>query len=198
MAGQPFIWRDPRFTIADALTGARLVMLPYLIYGLARPLPGLAAVTLAGMMLTDLVDGRIARALGQGRAFGVAFDSTIDFVVIYGLFTTFLALGLLPWWKWAVIFFPALLMAWTQLEHVRRVKDVAFAPAFAGKVVGQIQMIYLPFLLLRRFWLLAPWARTADHLIFLLLAAAIVLNTIDYARTLRRIMALPPEGAGRG
>ncbi|HEV8339179.1 MAG TPA: hypothetical protein VGR25_05935 [bacterium] len=32
---QPFSWKDPRFTLADALTGARLIMLPYLIYALS-------------------------------------------------------------------------------------------------------------------------------------------------------------------
>src|SRR3990170_1660035 len=101
--GRQVTWRDFRLTLADALTGARLVMLPYLIYALARPLPDLAVGTLAVMIGTDLVDGRIARALGQSREFGGAFDSTVDFVVIYGIFTAFLAVGVLPWWKWAVI-----------------------------------------------------------------------------------------------
>lgn len=46
MAERKFSWKDPRFTYADALTGARLVMLPYLIYALAAKNGGLAAVTL--------------------------------------------------------------------------------------------------------------------------------------------------------
>ena len=191
MQGRQVTWRDFRLTLADALTGARLVMLPYLIYALARPLPGLAAGTLAAMIGTDLVDGRIARALGQSREFGGAFDSTVDFVVIYGIFTAFLAVGVLPWWKWVVIVLPALLMAWTQYVQVRQAGDVVFAPARAGKIVGQIQFVYLPFLLLRRFWLGAGWALTVDHVLFVLLALAIVFNTIDYARILRRLLARP-------
>src|SRR3990170_4390294 len=151
----------------------------------------LAVAPLAVMIGTALVDGRIARALGQSREFGGAFDSTVDFVVIYGIFTAFLAVGVLPWWKWAVIVLPALLMVWTQYVQVRQAGDVVFAPARAGKIVGQIQFVYLPFLLLRRFWLGAGWALTVDHVLFVLLALAIVFNTIDYARILRRLLARP-------
>ncbi len=188
MQGRQFTWREFRLTLADALTGARLVMLPYLIYALAKPLPDLAVGTLAVMIGTDLVDGRIARSLGQSRDLGAAFDSGVDFIVIYAIFTTFFTLGVLPWWKWVVIFVPALLMVWTQYVQVRRAGDLVFVPARVGKVVGQIQLVYLPFLLLRRFWLRAPWALGVDHVVFALLAVAIVFNTLDYARTLRRLL----------
>jgi len=196
--GRDFAWRDVRFTLADALTGARLVMLPYLLYALVHPLAGIALVTLAVMIGTDLVDGRIARRLGQAREFGAAFDSAVDFVVIYSLFTTFAAVGILPWWKWAVIFLPGLLMVWTQAVQVRQAGGAVIAPARAGKVVGQIQFVYLPFLLARHFWLRAGWVPVVDHALFVLLAVAIVFNTLDYARTLRRLLVrrgAPAAGA---
>jgi len=183
-----FTWRDPKFTYADALSGSRLIMLPYLIYGLAARLPGLAVTTIAAMIVTDLIDGRVARRLGQARPSGGAFDSTIDFIVIYGLFITFFAIGLLPWWKWLVIFAPAVLMAVTQILYLTRASEVEFALAPAGKRVGQIQYAYLPFLLARTFWWHGDWALTADHVIFALLAGAIVLNTIDNLKTLRRLV----------
>lgn len=195
--GRPFAWKEFRFTVADALTGARLVMLPYLIYGLAKPLPGMAVVTLAVMIGTDLIDGRIARRLGQSREFGGAFDSTVDFVVIYSLFTAFLVVGVLAWWKWIIITGPALLMAFTQWTAVRRAGDVVFAPAAAGKIVGMIQFVYLPLLLVRHFWLAVPWARRADDVLFVLLAVATAFNTLDYLRTLRRMRTRRPEIAAR-
>jgi phosphatidylglycerophosphate synthase len=188
MAGERFSWRTPTFTYADALTGARLIMLPYLIYALAVRIPGLALTTMAVMILTDLVDGRIARRLGQSRAFGAAFDSGIDFVIIYSLFTTFFAIGILPWWKWLIIFAPAVLMAVTQILYLIRAPEVSFAVAPAGKLVGAIQFGYLPFLLARTFWLRAEWALTAGHVIFTVLALAIVVNTRDYARMLARVL----------
>lgn len=183
-----FSWMNPRFTYADALTGSRLVMLPYLLYALINPLAGLAVATLTAMIATDLVDGKIARRMGQSREFGEAFDSTVDFLIIYSMFTTLFAIGMLAWCKWVVIFLPAVLMAVTQILHMLKARDVVSAPALAGKVVGQIQFVYLPFLLARTFWLKAGWAQTADDVVFGVLALAIAVNTLDYARTLTRLL----------
>ena len=196
MAGDRFSWRNPTFTYADMLTGARLIMLPYLIYALVVRLAGLALTTLAVMIATDLVDGRLARRLGQSRTFGGAFDSGIDFLVIYGLFTTFFAIGILPWWKWIVIFAPAVLMAMTQILYLLKAPEVSFAIAPAGKLVGQIQFAYLPYLLLRAYWLGAGWALTVDHVIFTVLALATGVNTIDYSRLLAAVLRRPgPVGS---
>lgn len=198
MTGERFSWRNPMFTYADVLTGARLIMLPYLVYALAAGLAGLAAVTLAAMILTDLIDGRIARRLGQARMFGAALDSGIDFVIIYTLFTTFFAIGTLPWWKWVVICTPAVLMAVTQLLYLVRAPEVSFAVAPAGKLVGAIQFGYLPFLLWRTFWSGKGWDLTADHIIFAALVIPTVVNTVDYARLLRALLRRPVPAGHRG
>jgi len=188
MSQPRFTWRDPKFTYADALSGSRLVMLPYLIYGLAAQLPGLAVTTIAAMIVTDLIDGRVARRLGQARPSGAAFDSTIDFIVIYALFTAFFAIGMMPWWKWLVIFAPAVLMSATQILYLARAPEVEFALTPAGKRVGQIQYAYLPFLLARTFWWREGWAMWLDHVIFALLAVAIIFSTIDTLKTLRGLL----------
>jgi phosphatidylglycerophosphate synthase len=193
MARRTFSWKDPQFTYADALTGSRLIMLPYLLYALAARLSGLALVTLLVMIGTDLIDGRVARRLGHSRAFGGAFDSTIDFIVIYSLFTAFFLVGVLPWWKWAVIFFPALLMAATQILSLLRADEVALSTAVYGKIVGVLQFIYLPLLLARTYWLDQPWALMLDHAVFAVMAVAIMFNTVDYGRILQRL--LRPAGA---
>lgn len=196
MTGERFSWRNPTFTYADALTGSRLIMLPYLVYALAVRLTGLAVVTLAVMIGTDLIDGRIARRLGQSRAFGAAFDSGIDFVVIYGLFTTFFAIGVLPWWKWAAIFAPAVLMAVTQILYLLKAPEVTFAVAPAGKLVGALQFAYLPLLLLRTFWLGAGRWLLIDHVLFAILMLPTVVNARDYARMLAVVLRRPAPAAG--
>jgi phosphatidylglycerophosphate synthase len=188
MARDRFTWKDPQFTYADAVTASRLVMLPFLLYGLGARLSGLALATLAAMLATDLVDGRIARRLGQVRPFGAALDATIDFLVIYSLFTMFFVLGILPWWKWLAILGPAVLMAVTQTISFLRAERVALAPAAFGKLVGLIQFIYLPLLLARTFWLTGGRGVGADHALFAVLMIASALNTVDYGRTLARLL----------
>ena len=179
-------WKDPRFTYADALTGARLVMLPYLIYGLVASLPGMATATLAVMIGTDLVDGRIARALGQNREFGAMLDSTIDFIAIYSVFTALFAIGVLPWWKWLVIMVAAVMLVVT--FGLSMAKTKAAPRLIAGKLVGQVQFVYLPFLIVRTFWVHAGWAQTVDDVVFGLLAAAIVISGGDQIRIIGRLL----------
>jgi len=188
MSRPRFSWRDPNFSYADALTGSRLIVLPYLIYGLVARLPGLAVTTIVAMIVTDLIDGRVARHFGHARPSGAAFDSTIDFIVIYALFTAFFAIGMMPWWKWLVIFAPAVLMSATQILYLARAPEVEFALTPAGKRVGQIQYAYLPFLLARTFWWREGWAMSLDHVIFALLAVAIIFSTIDTLKTLRGLL----------
>lgn len=188
MDDRKFSWRDPRFTYADALTGSRLIMLPYFLYGLATRQSGLAAVTLAVIIGTDLIDGRIARRMGQSRPAGAVLDSTIDFVVIYSTFTALWLIGVIPWWKWAVIFFPGLLMAATQVLHLVRAPEVAYPVARAGKLVGQIQFVYLPLLVALALGWRAHWASAADRVVFAVLAAAIFANTLDHVKMLRHLL----------
>jgi len=191
-----FSWAGLQFTYADALTEARFVMLPFLLYAIVKGLPGLAVATFVAMIATDLVDGRIARMAGQSSAFGGFFDSTVDFVVIYSMFTVFFAIGLIPWWKWIVIFVPGLLIAVTQILYAVRAKDVVSSATRDAKVVGQIQYLYIPFLIARTFWWSAGWAQTVDDVIFALLATAIVVNTIHQAQILGRILASSGRKSG--
>ena len=70
-----------------------------------------------------------------------------------------------------------------------------FAPALAGKAVGLIQFIYLPFLVVRTFWLQAGWGAIVDDAIFALLVLATIVNTVDYARTMAGLLRRPARPA---
>lgn len=195
MSDVKFSWKDPRFTYADVLTGARLLMVPYLIYALAKPRPALAAATLLAMIGTDVVDGTIARRTGQKRAFGVVLDNTVDSVFIYSVFTAFFAIGMLAWWKWLFIFASGVLVATTQMISAVKAKDLVVIPSRIGKVVGIMQFVYLAFLLAWQFWLKFAWAQTAEDIIFALLAAATVGATIEFARILSSLLRFSSPSA---
>ena len=204
MSGAPeqrkFSWANPQFAVADALTASRLVLLPGFIYALARRLPVLGGGILAAIVLSDLIDGHVARLTGRARDFGAAFDSAVDFAVIYTLFTAFFIVGLLPWWKWIVILIPGLFLAVTQLLYAAAARDVVFALTRTAKLVGQIQYVYLLLLTARRLWRIGEWAQTADDAIFVLLAPAIAANTWRQMKLLLRLCRdhgrpAPPRGA---
>jgi hypothetical protein len=98
---------------------------------------------------------------------------------------------MLPWWKWAAIFAPAVLMAATQILYLLRAPEVTFAVAPVGKLVGALQFAYLPLLLLRTFWLRSgPWL-IVDHALFAILMVPTAVNVWDYRRMLAGVLRRP-------
>lgn len=83
-------------------------------------------------------------------------------------------------------------MAVTEGLSMLKTKDVRLGPALVGKKVGQVQFVYLLFLLGQMFWLKQGWAVIADHGIFALLAVLIPINIFDYGRRLVDMMTKAP------
>jgi CDP-diacylglycerol--glycerol-3-phosphate 3-phosphatidyltransferase len=84
---------EPLLTIPNALSALRLVLAPVLLW-LAWTGQGTAfLVTLAVSLLSDLVDGWVARRFDQATALGTLLDSWGDLV-------TFVAVPVCAWWLW--------------------------------------------------------------------------------------------------
>jgi CDP-diacylglycerol--glycerol-3-phosphate 3-phosphatidyltransferase len=74
-----------------------LVLLPFQASGVV------AAVIFGVAALTDVLDGRIARARGQVTALGVFMDLTADKVLVAGVLIAMVEVGILPTWIVAII-----------------------------------------------------------------------------------------------
>ncbi len=68
-------------TLANTLTASRLVTVPLLLLSAWWQRPGWFAVLFGYALLSDLVDGSIARALGQASPLGARLDSIADAAV---------------------------------------------------------------------------------------------------------------------
>jgi phosphatidylglycerophosphate synthase len=62
-----------------------------------------AASLFLGLLVTDLLDGYLARRLGLSSRLGAYFDATTDFVLIIGMPLVFGSEGFLPIWVLAII-----------------------------------------------------------------------------------------------
>ncbi|MEN8160061.1 MAG: CDP-alcohol phosphatidyltransferase family protein [Myxococcota bacterium] len=84
---------EPLLTIPNALSALRLVLAPVLLWlawtGRATPF----LVTLAVSLLSDLVDGWLARRFDQATALGTLLDS-------WGDFFTYMTVPICAWWLW--------------------------------------------------------------------------------------------------
>ena len=173
---------------ANAFTFSRLLLLPIMIVGIVTGSGWLTVLGMLLVLLTDLLDGRIARRLGQSSSFGGTLDSTVDFVLIYSLFITFYAAGRLATYEFAFLYLAMLTILLVQLLSTATNAGQATPSTILGKLTGALQYGFLLFLavgeVLPESRLLA-WGHTG---FFLVLAAAILLNTVGCVRAVLRMV----------
>jgi len=146
--------------------------------------------------LSDLLDGRIARRMGQaGMPFGKAMDSSVDFVLIYGLFITFYAAGRLVTYQFAFIYLAMLTILSLQITLMGTGRSEETATTTLGKLTGALQYAFLLFLVVLE---VLPASGTVAMLrdsFFAVLAAAIVINSIECVQLIVRMVRTQETGS---
>jgi phosphatidylglycerophosphate synthase len=178
---------------ANVVTFSRLVLLPVVIAGIVTRHGAVAAGTMLLVWITDLVDGRLARRLGQASPFGKVLDSTVDFVLIYSLFIAFYAAGRLATYQFAILYLGLLTILLLQFSQMATGRD-ELAATTLGKLTGALQYTYL--LLLVAMEVLPPKQvlTTISLVLFAVLAVAIVLHGVECAVRAKRLVAPAAEG----
>lgn len=82
--------------IANLITSIRLIVLPFIIYALAYGKSTLALALLALALISDLIDGLIARRFGQTTVLGEVLDPVADKALFLSLFGFYTWVGEIP------------------------------------------------------------------------------------------------------
>lgn len=175
-------------TIGNGLTAMRLVLLPVIVAGITLHMGWLAVAGMAAALLTDLLDGRVSRRLGQASAFGATLDSTIDFVLIYSLFIAFYASGRLATYQFVILYVSMLSNLLLQLGSMGSGNAEGVVRTVTGKIAGALQYTYLLFLVTCEVLPQSHILHIANLVIFCLLAAAIALSTVRFITRLKDIV----------
>ncbi len=136
---------DGLWTIPNAITLVRLMMLPVFLYVLFVLENRMAASLLLGVIsATDWVDGYLARRLGQVSEFGKIFDPTVDRLLFVVATVAIIIDGSIPvWFALAVLFREVavgLMMAVATLLYKMPRIDVTYW----GKVATFLLMFAVP------------------------------------------------------
>lgn len=95
---------DRIVTVPNALSGARLLLIPVFLWLLLGPRADLAAVTvLAVSGITDWADGVIARRTGQITRLGQILDPLVDRLTIAATLIGLAVREIIPWWLVALL-----------------------------------------------------------------------------------------------
>lgn len=181
----------PLITPANLLTVSRLVFLPAVIIGIVARLGWLAVGAVALTVVSDLLDGRVARRMRQSSPAGGTLDSVIDFVFIYALFITLYAAGRMTLLQFLVIYLAMLFTFLMQVITMIAAGGGATTRTRFGKPAGALQYAYLLFLVIREVLPVHSWLATANTALFLLLAIAILLSCIECVVLLSRLRRAP-------
>ncbi len=113
-------YRDPAhrkpLSIASQLTMSRIVLTPFFLWVFfydndldysnnSLVFKVLALVMVLGFMLTDFLDGKLARAMGEVSTLGKYLDPFSDKISNMTIFMCFIATGYAPVWMVALIYF---------------------------------------------------------------------------------------------
>jgi len=187
--------------VANALTVARLLLVPVCVGFLAAGGTGyryIAFAAFAVASMTDLADGELARRRNLITDFGKIADPIADKALTGSALITLSALGGLAWWITIVIVARELAVTALRFWVIRR---GVIAASRGGKIKTLLQVIAISLYIL-------PWAVPVERQVLMGAAVAVTLATgIDY--TVRAIQlhravphglasAAPPAGGEPG
>ena len=136
--------------LPNKLTIARIIAVPFFIVLYMTEHYFLALLVFILASLTDLLDGKIARARNLITNFGKIMDPLADKILVYAAFCLLVADEdhLVPAWMLAVILAREFLVA--GMRTVAASEGIVIAADMSGKIKTVLQMIAVPLLILAK------------------------------------------------
>lgn len=91
-------------TLANKITILRMALIPVIVIGLIEVQTAWVYILLAFSMLTDLLDGLVARKRGERTRLGAFLDPMADKLLLTAVYLTLCYLGKLEMWVFVIIF----------------------------------------------------------------------------------------------
>ena len=135
--------------LPNKLTIARIIAAPVyvILYALELYIP--AFIVFVAASLTDMLDGRIARARGLVTNFGKIMDPLADKILVYSAFCMFIDKGIVPGWMLIIIL--AREFAVSGMRTVAASEGKVIAAGMTGKIKTVLQMFAVLFLILESY-----------------------------------------------
>ena len=172
--------------IPNKLTLLRIVMVPVFIVLYMTGHYYIATVVFIVASLTDLLDGKIARARGLVTNFGKIMDPLADKILVYSAFVLLVEDGSMPGWMLIVILAREFLVA--GLRTVAAADGIVIAADMSGKIKTTLQMIAVPLLMMRN-W---PFSYTGIPMDQIMLWACLVMTVysgVEYVVKNKSVMS---------
>jgi len=139
--------REPLFTVPNALTGLRLLLIPFFLNATWEGHFDLAFFLFVGAGVTDALDGYIARKYNQHSRLGAILDPAADKIMMFSGYALYTFLGTIPHrmpvWLTALLFARDIMIIFFAYLLYTRINLKRFPPSAAGKIATICQIVAL-------------------------------------------------------
>ena len=132
--------------LPNKLTLGRVIAVPFFIAAYMLEYYWAALILFIAASITDLLDGKIARARNLVTNFGKIMDPLADKILVYSALCLFLEQGLIEAWMLIVIL--AREFAIAGMRAVAAAEGRVLAAGMSGKIKTVLQMIAVPLIIL--------------------------------------------------
>jgi CDP-diacylglycerol--glycerol-3-phosphate 3-phosphatidyltransferase len=126
---------DRKFTVSNLITLFRFVLLPFIIYFLVKKERFTAFIIMLFALLSDVVDGYIARKFKQESQLGRILDPLCDKVSLTLILLTLLLMNSIPFWIVIIIGLRDVLILLGSFILLKRKKTI-YKSNVLGKITG--------------------------------------------------------------
>ncbi|ROP73113.1 CDP-diacylglycerol--glycerol-3-phosphate 3-phosphatidyltransferase [Frigoribacterium sp. PhB107] len=171
--------------IANVITVVRILMAPLFIAwlliddGADGPLRIAAAVLFVVAILTDSLDGMLARGLDLVTDFGKIVDPIADKVLVGGALVGLSVLGELPWWVTALILVREIGITVYRFVVIR---DRVIPASRGGKLKTVLQAVAVTLALFPLWVPLGDWVHGLNTVVMTAAVVATLVSGADYVR----------------
>jgi cardiolipin synthase len=173
--------------LANLLTLARLLLVPFVVQTILAGRPMLALALFGAAAITDVLDGAAARRLHLTTQTGAYFDPIADKILLSSVFLALAAAGGVPWWLVCIVlgrdlYILLAVAAFLLLSSLRK-----FPPSVWGKLSTFVQIVSVVVWMTRN-WLQISWIGALGTAMIWICAACTIWSGIHY--TWRGIQAV--------
>ena len=124
-------------TISNYITLSRIILLPFILYFLATDQRIIAFIILFISLLSDMIDGFLARRLNQESETGKMLDPLCDKISLIAVLITLFLIGSIPLWGLIIIIARDVLIL-TGSVILWKNRNKIFASNSFGKITGML------------------------------------------------------------
>lgn len=132
--------------LPNKLTVARIIAVPFFIAAYMMQFYVVALVIFCAASLTDMLDGKIARARGLVTNFGKIMDPLADKILVYSALCLFVENGTVPGWTLIIILAREFVVS--GMRTVAASEGIVIAAGMSGKIKTVLQMFAVIILIL--------------------------------------------------